>query len=534
MPLGRSKVSSRSLPATARRARSTSAQKVARSAAGSASSTSSKSAFSLSSVQYRSGTCSLADVGPEPPALDLGHVPHQAEQGEGRGGNGALTQLGRRQAGALHQQRVPVVVEPALEGGPLGAGQRLGAAFDGGGGPLGRGHPQDSRGRPTPAPRCQQAAVEVVALTSGRLVSRACREACEHAQAAAGPDAGWLRRGRVRSARLGSLIRIASSSAVTSSASDGAGRRTTAGPPDGAGRRSRDHDASIRAAPTRRPGSGVAPAASRRTDCRVGRGSPARATQPARGRSRTMRQTRRSMSNRVAPSNCGDGAPDQPRRASTNSRVRPSESLLTAAASRPPALRGAGDPSRRVDRRARAPSASAGRGSRTRSSGLCRRDSWSRHPWQRRAGVAHEGRPRHGRGHSPSRASPTAAEPTRRTDRPIAQPLNTAAQARAAGVQRSAVEYDDQRPDQGPATRADLAAIAPMVDRRGASCAAARPRLPRGCQRGQVRQARRRTSAASGHGRGSWRRRPAQLQADQPVDNGTTRPPCGNARCQRT
>jgi len=61
---------------------------------------------------------------PEPDALHLGHVPHQPEQGQGRGRHGPLGELLAGQAGALVQQRGAVPVEERLQHRALGAGQR--------------------------------------------------------------------------------------------------------------------------------------------------------------------------------------------------------------------------------------------------------------------------------------------------------------------------------------------------------------------------------------------------------------------------
>ena len=69
-----------------------------------------------------------AEPAPEPRALDLGHVPDQPEQRQRRRGNGPLDQLLAGQALAFEQQRLPVVVQPGLQRGPLGVDRRrLGA-----------------------------------------------------------------------------------------------------------------------------------------------------------------------------------------------------------------------------------------------------------------------------------------------------------------------------------------------------------------------------------------------------------------------
>jgi hypothetical protein len=63
----------------------------------------------------REGQVSVSRVHAEPPALHLGHVPHQAQQGQPGRRNRPLLQLAGGQAGALAQQRGAMEVQPRLE-----------------------------------------------------------------------------------------------------------------------------------------------------------------------------------------------------------------------------------------------------------------------------------------------------------------------------------------------------------------------------------------------------------------------------------
>ena len=54
-------------------------------------------------------------VDPEPPALHLGHVPHQAEQRQAGRRNRPLLELAGGKARALEQQRVAMEVQPSLQ-----------------------------------------------------------------------------------------------------------------------------------------------------------------------------------------------------------------------------------------------------------------------------------------------------------------------------------------------------------------------------------------------------------------------------------
>src|SRR6185437_8366558 len=79
-------------------------------------------------TREQEGDVLAVDPAAEPAALHLGHVPHQAEQGEpGRRGR-ALAELVRRQAGALGEQRLAVEVQPRLEHRALARDGRDGLA----------------------------------------------------------------------------------------------------------------------------------------------------------------------------------------------------------------------------------------------------------------------------------------------------------------------------------------------------------------------------------------------------------------------
>src|ERR1035438_4519551 len=63
----------------------------------------------------REGHVDVRRVHAEPPALHLGHMPHQAKQGQPRRRNRPLLQLASGQAGALMQQRFAMEVQPSLK-----------------------------------------------------------------------------------------------------------------------------------------------------------------------------------------------------------------------------------------------------------------------------------------------------------------------------------------------------------------------------------------------------------------------------------
>src|SRR5215469_6314736 len=63
----------------------------------------------------REGHVGIGRVNTEPPALNLGHVPHQAKQGQPRWRNRPLLELAGGQARALAQQGVAMEVQPSLK-----------------------------------------------------------------------------------------------------------------------------------------------------------------------------------------------------------------------------------------------------------------------------------------------------------------------------------------------------------------------------------------------------------------------------------